>query len=513
MDQTRQDFIVEIEGLVEQIIADLEELRVQLTDGAARRRLLADLFRRTHSLKGSAAAINLEPANRIAHALEHRIAEVNAGRAVLNREVLGVMEEAVDLLVKSFSPRVSRELEAAIESSIESLREIGKAQPESVRANCEFTIANLPPNIRESLTESQRHHLSQAVSEQSELFIVSSVFDLADFDQQVYQLKARLEELGEVVSTHPNLDPTQPDRIEFRLLFLSKRGSLALASEFNLVEMTPVSTGARGEREVNEDVRDSQPASLSVRVELDKIQTLRRLANDVATITFDVLEPSTSKAAAELAGNSSEKAIDRIRAGFREIDRTIASFLLVRADGILKRAERAGRAAARLTGKEILFETAGAELLLDKYLSEALASPLVHLVRNAVDHGIENASDRGRLGKSPSGTIRIEASRETDQLVIRVSDDGRGIDPELVSVAAAKAGLIEAGVELDLEESLSLLFKSGFSTAGSVSTTSGRGIGLDVVETAVQKIGGKIRVVSEPGFGSTFEPGSCALWN
>lgn len=507
MDQTHQDFIIEIDDLVEQILADLEALRAQLNDGAARRRLLADLFRRTHSLKGSAAAISLDQASRIAHELEHRIAAVNSGKAALNGAVLDVIEDAVNLLVESLAPNVSRELEAAIDTSIKTLWEMSDGHPHPAAANCELLIASLPSDIRQALTDNQKLHLGQALVEQKGLFIVSSAFDLADFDQQVYRLKARLEEIGEVVSTHPTMNPAQPDRIEFRLLFLNEKGRPQITSEFDGLKITPVTSESAGKEADIEDRREdhAQSSALSVRIALDRIEMLQRLGNDLARTASEALAMGVKNASDEQSRSILQKSAERVREGFREIDEQIAGLLRVPLGGILKRAERAGRAAARLTGKDILFETTGADLLIDKYLSELIASPLVHLVRNAVDHGIENSSERGRLGKSQQGTIRIEALREADQIIIRVVDDGRGIDPELVSVAAAKIGLIEAGAVLHMEACVQLLFKPEFSTAGSVSTTSGRGVGLDVVETAVQRIGGRVHVVSDPGFGSTFE--------
>jgi two-component system chemotaxis sensor kinase CheA len=172
---------------------------------------------------------------------------------------------------------------------------------------------------------------------------------------------------------------------------------------------------------------------------------------------------------------------------------------------VLQRAARAGRAAARLKEKEVDFEVVGSEILLDKLLAEAIADPLIHLVRNAVDHGIETAEERVQSGKQRRGSVRIEAISEGSQSRLRVMDDGRGVDPLLISAAANRLGILPGEGELDLERSLRLIFRPGFTTVASVSDVSGRGVGLDVVETAVEEVGGELRVSSATQRGTTFE--------
>jgi two-component system chemotaxis sensor kinase CheA len=172
---------------------------------------------------------------------------------------------------------------------------------------------------------------------------------------------------------------------------------------------------------------------------------------------------------------------------------------------ILLRVVRAGRAAARQAGKDIDFELVGGDIKLDKLLVDAIADPLIHLVRNAVDHGIESAEARIDACKRPHGTVRIEALSEGSQSRVRVTDDGRGIDPLLISEAAMRLGIADAESDLDFERSLRLIFRPGFTTLESASNVSGRGVGLDVVETAVEMVGGELRVSSKPAAGTTFE--------
>jgi len=172
---------------------------------------------------------------------------------------------------------------------------------------------------------------------------------------------------------------------------------------------------------------------------------------------------------------------------------------------MLERAARAGRHAARATGKEVEFEIRGGHVRLDKALADTIADPLLHILRNAVDHGMEQAAERARIGKRPRGLIRLEARAEGNRVMLRVTDDGRGVDPLRITRAAAAQGIIEAGRLLTKEQALRLIFRPGFSTAASISNVSGRGVGLDVVERAVEQTGGELRVTSEAGKGTLFE--------
>ena len=182
----------------------------------------------------------------------------------------------------------------------------------------------------------------------------------------------------------------------------------------------------------------------------------------------------------------------------------------------LQRAARAGRAAARLNEKQVDFEVVGSDLRLDKLLCDAIADPLVHLVRNAVDHGIETPDARIAAGKPERGKVLIEAAKVGGKTRVRVTDDGRGVDPEAVSRVASQLGIVAEKDSLDMTRTLRLIFRPGFSTLLEASTVSGRGVGLDIVETEVELVGGEVRVSSDPGKHTIFElrlPGTFSLLN
>jgi two-component system chemotaxis sensor kinase CheA len=200
-----------------------------------------------------------------------------------------------------------------------------------------------------------------------------------------------------------------------------------------------------------------------------------------------------------------ELQVESISASFMQLTADLVDLRMVPIDRVLQRAYRAGRSAAIAAGKKIAFEVIGGDIKIDKALSDAIADPLIHLARNAVAHGIETEPERLKAGKDRKGNIRIEASTLLGRTTIKVSDDGRGIDSESISNEAKRLDLIAEDARIDLERSVRLIFRAGFSTVSDVSEVSGRGVGLNVVETTIEELGGTIRVKSAPGEGSVFE--------
>jgi len=174
---------------------------------------------------------------------------------------------------------------------------------------------------------------------------------------------------------------------------------------------------------------------------------------------------------------------------------------------LFQRFPRIVRDLARQLGKDIELIQEGEDTDLDRSLVEALADPLVHLLRNAVDHGLETPVEREQAGKSRKGTVRLAASQRGERIVISVSDDGRGMDPEVLRRKALEKGVIDAAqaARLSEVECYELIFRPGFSTAATISDISGRGVGMDVVKTRVAELGGTLQVRSRLGHGSTLE--------
>jgi two-component system chemotaxis sensor kinase CheA len=199
-----------------------------------------------------------------------------------------------------------------------------------------------------------------------------------------------------------------------------------------------------------------------------------------------------------------QESVDRVEVLIRELQQQAMKLRMMPLEMIADRFPRAVRDLARKRGKEVQFEVVGKETELDRAILEELPDPLLHLFRNSIDHGIEPAEERVRNGKPPTGTIRLEASKERESVVIRVEDDGRGMDPARIRKAALDRGVISPRQyeTLSDDEALYLITVPGFSTAKEVSDVSGRGVGMDVVKSAVEALRGVLLIDTTLGRGS-----------
>ncbi len=200
------------------------------------------------------------------------------------------------------------------------------------------------------------------------------------------------------------------------------------------------------------------------------------------------------------------RAEQRLSSALRRLDEAMLELRTVPIGTLLGRLPRVARAVAEAGEKEVEVAVEGQEVQVDRSLVELLADPLLHLVRNAVDHGVEPPAERRRLGKPPAARLRVAAERRLSQVRVTVEDDGRGVDRAAVLARAVERGLLspEAAARAGEAETMELLFAPGFSTAAAVTETSGRGVGLDVVRAALRRAGGALELRSRPGEGTVF---------
>jgi two-component system chemotaxis sensor kinase CheA len=516
VDQTQHEFLVEIEELIEQTFLDLYELREKQGDGRSRRELIDRIFRRVHSIKGSAASCGLDAVGQIAHEFENLLDAVRAGRTTLDNSVLDTCESAAEALAESVSLAASGILEPSRQPLFARLQAAAQGKTPEREGKTEEILKKIPFEVWQSLTPPEKHRLISIVEEGSAVFVVATSFDIASFDVQFTRLKEILGKNGEMISTSPTIDSEHPDKINFRVLYASATNTQDLDAtvfEFSNVTFNELAQARGAKLAENEDtlpgVSSLAPvSSLSnfVHTDLDKLDRLISSTHELSRATSNALEVAMSqKQLPRSARERLRKLNEQIRNSFMGVEDELINLRMVSLGPTLQRAARAGRAAARLAGKEIDFQIAGTDLLIDKLLAEAIVGPLIHLVRNAVDHGIENAQERIQAGKKKRGSVRIEAVNEGSRCRIRVTDNGRGIDPHIITAAAMRLGLLAAAADLDFERSLRLIFRPGFTTLPSASNVSGRGVGLDVVETTVEQVGGELRVSGRPSEGAMFE--------
>jgi two-component system chemotaxis sensor kinase CheA len=248
-------------------------------------------------------------------------------------------------------------------------------------------------------------------------------------------------------------------------------------------------------------VRQQDSVSSTLRVDAQKLDYLMDMVGEMA-IAQSLLH---NEAAAAVAQNSRlQRSLSQLARATTEVQRTAMSMRMVPIRHLFQRMERLVRDLSRKTGKQVNLETSGEDTELDKTIAEELADPLMHMVRNAIDHGVEDAEERRALGKDPAARIFLRAYHQSGQIVVEIGDDGRGLDREKILAKAIQKGLLEPGAVLTSIEIFNLIFEPGFSTAAQVTDVSGRGVGMDVVRKHLQRLRGHIDIQSSPGQGTRF---------
>ena len=244
------------------------------------------------------------------------------------------------------------------------------------------------------------------------------------------------------------------------------------------------------------------PAPVTIRVDLDRVDRLINVVGELviqqAMLSQRVLESGLARSSGIALG------LEDLELLTREIQDSVMAIRAQPVKSVFQRMPRLVREVADMVSKQVRLVTAGEDTEVDKTVVERLAEPITHMLRNAIDHGLETPEERVAAGKPAEGTVRLAALHRSGRIVIEISDDGRGINRERVKKIAVDKGLIAADAPLTDEQIDNLIFAPGFSTAAVVSDISGRGVGMDVVKRSIQALGGRISISSVPGKGSTF---------
>lgn len=254
----------------------------------------------------------------------------------------------------------------------------------------------------------------------------------------------------------------------------------------------------------NTPAAPSAPAApATIRVDLDRVD---RLINAVGELVIQQAMLAQRVAESGMAARSSAvmMGLEDLELLTREIQDSVMAIRAQPVKSVFQRMPRLVREVGEMTGKKVRLVTAGEDTEVDKTVVERLAEPITHMLRNAIDHGLETPADREAAGKSPEGTVHLAALHRSGRIVIEISDDGRGINRERVKGIAVSRGLIAEDAVLTDDEIDNLIFLPGFSTAETITDVSGRGVGMDVVKRSIQALGGRITISSVPGKGSTF---------
>ncbi|HEU5081168.1 MAG TPA: chemotaxis protein CheA [Opitutaceae bacterium] len=245
----------------------------------------------------------------------------------------------------------------------------------------------------------------------------------------------------------------------------------------------------------------AQGASSTIRVNTEKLDSLMDVVGELVIVQSQLAESSRVLG---IEDTGLQRNISQFGRLTKELQHTAMSLRMIPVKPTFQKMERLARDLSRDFGKKVNFHVSGEDTELDRTVVEDIGDPLVHMVRNSLDHGLEMPADRVANGKPEAGNVGLKAYHEGGAIVIELSDDGRGIDPDKILAKARKQNLINENLQLSKEEILNLIFLPGFSTAEKVTAVSGRGVGMDVVKRNIEKLRGKIEITSEIGKGSTF---------
>jgi two-component system chemotaxis sensor kinase CheA len=325
---------------------------------------------------------------------------------------------------------------------------------------------------------------------------IREVFEFVEFDCEVrVEAEIAADEAFEFVPEPVfDLASTEPEETDGPLIPQAVLNKIA--------EIAAAEPQAKALAAANTQAAPAQPGQTTIRVDLDRVDRLIDLVGELVINQSMLAQRVTEAGIARL----SEVAVglDDLEQLTREIQDSVMAIRAQPVRPIFQRMSRVVREVADMTGKSVRLVTEGENCEVDKTVIERLADPLTHMIRNAVDHGLETPEARLAAGKSEQGLVRMTAAHRSGRVIIEVSDDGAGINRARVRDIAVKKGLIDPNLPLSDSEIDDLIFAPGFSTASTVSDVSGRGVGMDVVKRSIQALGGRITISSRPGNGTTF---------
>lgn len=240
----------------------------------------------------------------------------------------------------------------------------------------------------------------------------------------------------------------------------------------------------------------------TVRVNTEKLDSLMDVVGELVIVQSQLIE---SARVIGDAGSPLQRNVSQLSRIAKDLQHTAMSLRMIPIKPTFQKMERLARDLARSFDKKVHFQVSGEDTELDRTVVEEIGDPLVHMVRNSLDHGLEPTADRLAKGKAETGIVHLSAYHQGSNIVIELSDDGRGIDPDKIFKKAVEKGVIAPNAQLTRDEILALIFAPGFSTAEKVTSVSGRGVGMDVVKRNIEKLRGKIEITTEVGKGSTFK--------
>jgi len=493
-------FLTESREHVAAINAALLELERDASGPGAKAHVGA-IFRAVHTVKGMGATMGYAIVAELAHELETVLDRVRSGDMLVDAELLDVLFRAADVLEQSIEAATAgRDGEVIAADLVAQLRALGAVES----ANDTWTV---PPPAGDGLLVRVRLAPDTPLRGVRAFIIIQS-----------------LATIGEIVATEPRSDELQMESFgaDFaaRLLtpfdaahverVIRRAGDVAdvqvgddtpaLARRQPSVTIEPA-TEASAAPTAPSETRSARARSRLVRIDVRRLDAMMNLVGELV-----IARGRLSQLAGQLGDPALEETVTQSSRLITELRDEITASRMVPVAQVFDRFPRVVRDAARGTGKQVDFLIEGKDIELDRSMLDEIADSIVHLLRNAVDHGIELPAVRAAAGKPATGRLVLRAERDRSAMVITVCDDGAGIDRSRVLARAKRDGLVDASkTDLTEDELLRLLARPGFSTAEKVTDLSGRGVGVDAVYTRVRGLGGAMDIRSTPGHGTTMQ--------
>jgi two-component system chemotaxis sensor kinase CheA len=529
-DRAREEFTSEAEELLDTLSRDLVEFESQGQN--VRPELVNKIFREVHSLKGLAGMLGFADISELSHSLEDMLDKLRMGKIPISKDLIDLLFDSVDglnrLVIAINDPSLAGLVDmTALTTRIHTII----SQKPQQKADDGLSQLTLDEQTKKSLTEYEEHRLLENVRSGKHILSVEVTFDFADFDERLRALTQSLSEAGEVISTLPAIPSGNMNGIAFRLLYgsiLDSAAVQALAPEAAVSSLRrssavmpatalpsgifpPLDPAVLEPRvPAAEDDVSLRSLSQTVRVDISRLDHVMNIVGEliIEKTQLDALTRSLSASGAQQQGRVASHELGKIARNLdrklNELQKSVIEIRMVPVGQIYSKLSRTVRKLARELNQEIELVLRGEDTELDKMMVEELTDPLMHIIRNALDHGIESADERRKKGKPPVGHVVLNAYQQGNSVVLDVTDDGRGIDAEKIRRVAVDRGLVGEKETIDQQRANELLFMPGFSTATSVSEISGRGVGLDVVKRNIQELKGTIEVITRIGEGTTF---------
>jgi len=485
-----------------------------------------EIFRSAHTLKGMAATMGYESVANLTHEMESALDLVRGGRKASNQLLLDTMFTAMEQIEEMIAhiEGGGNGTNVDVSATVKAFQSfIGHGEPEAVEAvDSPFTVDLYTDSVIEQAKqtgfEAFRLHvkLSDAV-----------VLKAA----RAYMVFDRLQELGEVVRTVPDTEAIEQEQFDlsFDVLFLSQESAeviehaVSQVSEVDRVEVHVFTTEAIGEPEVaasveapiapvvnavptpqeTDEVKEQPVAQAkTIRVNLERIDRLMNLFEE-----FIIDRGRLERLADEVGQPELNETVEKIKRGTNELQSLVLTLRMMPIEQVFNRFPRMVRSVAKDIQKKVQLDISGAETELDRTVIDEIGDPLVHLIRNAIDHGIERPDVRVQSGKPEQGRLSLRAYHGGNRVFIEIEDDGAGINVDKVRSKALERGVltVEEAASMTDNELAMLIFAPGFSTADVVTDLSGRGVGLDVVKNKIESLGGVVSLETAVGQGTKFQ--------